>query len=521
MSTTDVSDLPEGPTPNRAARRAGGHRSRKLGALGSGAVLASSATAAVLALGAGPAAAATLLVDTNADGAANPTDCTTPVAGSCSLRDAVAAAADGDTVTFAPSVTGDINLTDGHIDIATAITITGPGAAVLAVHADANERVLNEGQNLAAGELLTITGLTITGGDNSNGGGGMEMDCTSADTAPADLVLDSVVITGNTTNANGGGFYFYNCGDLTIRNSTISYNHAGNGGGGIRVTDSQDLTIVDTTIAHNTSDDDGGGLYLTGAEGTVTITNTTWDTNHAGDEEEGDMGGAAVVYQNPDAQGITFANSTITGNIADFNGGGLYLYGSDVQVLNTTVVGNTAADQTGGIHIASGDLTLTASLTGNNTDAGGSDAAATDVGTQELDPSAVAAKAGKGGGSGGQDTPRPAAQQVGALDVGSATLTANVIEGLVDPNLIFTDGGGNHLGVDPGVGALADNGGPTQTLALLPGSGAIDAAGASVPSFPGNEFDQRGTGYSRLVNGALDAGAFEVQALAVVPRFTG
>ncbi len=64
------------------------------------------------------------------------------------------------------------------------------------------------------------------------------------------------------------------------------------------------------------------------------------------------------------------------------------------------------------------------------------------------------------------------------------------------------------LNVDPLLGPLADNGGPTLTMALLPGSPAIDAG----DNTDAPEFDQRGPGFPRIVNGTIDIGAFEVQA---------
>jgi hypothetical protein len=58
------------------------------------------------------------------------------------------------------------------------------------------------------------------------------------------------------------------------------------------------------------------------------------------------------------------------------------------------------------------------------------------------------------------------------------------------------------------LGPLANNGGPTDTHALLSGSPAIDAGD---PNFtPPPDYDQRGPGYSRVVNGRIDIGAFEV-----------
>jgi hypothetical protein len=65
--------------------------------------------------------------------------------------------------------------------------------------------------------------------------------------------------------------------------------------------------------------------------------------------------------------------------------------------------------------------------------------------------------------------------------------------------------------IDPKLGPLQDNGGPTQTMALLPGSPAIDAGDNTDAPL----FDQRGPGFPRIVNGIIDIGAFEVQAVAL------
>ena len=70
-------------------------------------------------------------------------------------------------------------------------------------------------------------------------------------------------------------------------------------------------------------------------------------------------------------------------------------------------------------------------------------------------------------------------------------------------------GPGDQINTDPMLGPLQDNGGPTFTHALLPGSPAINAGN---PNFtPPPSFDQRGPGYPRVVNGRIDIGSFEVQ----------
>jgi hypothetical protein len=91
----------------------------------------------------------------------------------------------------------------------------------------------------------------------------------------------------------------------------------------------------------------------------------------------------------------------------------------------------------------------------------------------------------------------------------------------------LTDGtNGNQVGVaDPGLGALADNGGPTQTIALLPGSPAIDTGSNALAIDPSTGLplttDQRGAGFPRIVNGTVDIGAFEVQGAVVAGTSAG
>ena len=84
----------------------------------------------------------------------------------------------------------------------------------------------------------------------------------------------------------------------------------------------------------------------------------------------------------------------------------------------------------------------------------------------------------------------------------------------------YVDQGGNLFGLDPRLGPLTDNGGPTLTHALLPGSPAINAGGP-FPSFPADQFDQRGDGFPRIVAGVVDIGAYEVQPATIQPNFTG
>ena len=79
-----------------------------------------------------------------------------------------------------------------------------------------------------------------------------------------------------------------------------------------------------------------------------------------------------------------------------------------------------------------------------------------------------------------------------------------------------TNGGSNdnQVGVaDPGLDTgLANNGGPTQTIALLSNSPAVDAGNSLLDG--GQMTDQRGAGFPRVVGANVDIGAFELQTAA-------
>ena len=160
-------------------------------AIGGGALFASSAQAE------------SFQVNSNGDGPATACDAT------CTLRDAVAAAnatAATDSVTFAPTVTGEITLTAGEIPIDAAIDIQGPGAAALTVSGDANgDNVPNAGDSRvfnadvtnvgAEGDPITISGLTLADGFTASGGGVMISRF-------ADLTITDATVRGGRVGAS-------------------------------------------------------------------------------------------------------------------------------------------------------------------------------------------------------------------------------------------------------------------------------------------------------------------------------
>jgi len=161
--------------------------------------------------------AATITVNSTAD----PTE-----SGKTTLRDALTAAANGDTINFSVTMPATITLTSGQLVVSSSVNVTGPGADQLSVNGNDASRVFV----INSGLTVTISGLTISGGHT----------------------------TGPIPANQGGGIF--NSGTLTISNSTISNNVADGDGGGIR--NSGSLTVSGSTLSGNTST--GGGAIHSG-----------------------------------------------------------------------------------------------------------------------------------------------------------------------------------------------------------------------------------------------------------------
>ena len=234
---------------------------------------------------------------------------------------------------------------------------------------------------------------------------------------------------------------------MTIRNGQ------GNEGGGILNADTATLTIIYSALSGNTAGL-GGGVFNSG---TLIIVNSTFSSNMASE------GGG--IY-NSGSGILTITNSTFSGNAASETGGGVFNIGT-MQLANSTVSDNSAAFLAGGI------------LNFNNLE----------IGNTILNQGA----SGVSIYSNGDGLVTSLGYNISSDD-GSGVLT----------------GPGDQIKTDPLLGPLQDNGGPTFTHALLPGSPAIDAGN---PNFtPPPFYDQRGPGFDRVRNGRIDVGSFELQA---------
>jgi hypothetical protein len=179
---------------------------------------------------------------------------------------------------------------------------------------------------------------------------------------------------------------------------------------------------------------------------------------------------------------LTLSNSTLSGNSADRGGGISISEATPVTLTNVTVTDNRATLSGGGLAVFSASPVL------HNTLIAGNFRGAT--GTTPDDVSGPLNSVGDNN------------------LIGDGTHMTGLQSG-VNGNQVGTAGNP----IDPMLGALQDNGGPTLTHALLPGSPAIDGGNNAYAT----DFDQRGPGFPRIVNGIIDIGAFEFQGAGPGP----
>ncbi|MEM9155165.1 MAG: choice-of-anchor Q domain-containing protein, partial [Cyanobacteria bacterium P01_F01_bin.33] len=399
------------------------------------------------------------------------------------------------TFAFALNGDGEDLAATGDLDITSDVTIQGAGADVTIVDANELDRVF---QVLETGKL-TLEGVTVTGGQVESRGGGIFNDGgsltvknsvisgnssgsgifnNSSSSGLASLtVTDSIIsgndgggifnrgtvsvanstISGNSTNIGGGGIH--NGGTASIAASTISGNTARIGGG---VYNDGLINIADSITSNNTAALSGGGIY--NEVGTANIIGSTISGNFAS------YGGGVYnrYYSYSTFETISIKDSTISDNSASNDGGGIFNY-STIAVENSTISGNFAGSNGGGFFNAYLS-SIESTIIGNNTASQYSNLRNSD-GTVDVSNSLIESDA----------------DQITGINVDNIAS--------VDPQL------------DPA--GLQNNGGPTQTIALLPTSPAIDTG-----SNPDDlSTDQRGI--PRSIDGNADGtatpdiGAFE------------
>jgi len=397
------------------------------------------------------ALAATITVDTTDDEGG---------ASDCSLRSAIQAAntdtaIDGctagsgaDTIDLT-GVSGTISLGSPLPNIAQSVTITGPGAATLAI--DGND-LNRSGFYVHSAITVAVSGLTMTRGlnhgasDDYSGGAVYNHGGT---VTVEDCAFTSNAATGG-SELRAGGAIFNNNGTLTVTGSTFTGNTAELYGGAIRSYNdaSGTLTLADSTLHDNTSNDGmGGGLSLSG--GTEhTVVNCTLSGNTV---SSASMDGGGL-YNGPSTS-LEIRNSTISGNTSARRGGGIKNEGT-LTLYNCTVSGNGSTADGGGIQTSSGTVTLVNATVSGNT-AGGSGGGIKIVGGTVSLKNTILADNTAGSGP----------------DC-SGTLTSQDYNLLGDnTTCTMSNAGHDQIGtggspIDPLLGDLGDYGGSTQTLPL-------------------------------------------------------
>ena len=389
-------------------------------------------------------------------GTPDPNDgtCDTVVGGPvvCTLRAALEEAnafTGSDTVDI--SVPGQINLANGELSI-TATAVVNGNAGGTTLDAGGLSRVLN-----VFGPSVTLNDLEVRHGvlsGNSNGAG--------IHSSAQLLTLNRVVVADNTVGSvigDGGAGIFTFSGfpldnALVLNDSTVSGNTiTGNAGIGAGIRANGSLTLNRSTVSGNSTTLDGGG-----------------------------RGGGIDMAIGSGTAALTISNSTISGNHSGGapanNGGGGGVFASNtvtpLSIVGSTIAGNTTLGTGGGVKSFSLGSSENTIYAGNTAADGGDNCAA------GFNPG------------------------INNIETATSGVTCS-----------FT-GSGNQQGVSNGaldLGALASNGGPTQTRALGPGSVAIDAGSAGCG---GLTVDQRGQPRGGSA-GACDVGAFEFQPVAPPP----
>jgi hypothetical protein len=443
-------------------------------------------------------------------------------AGPGSLRDAIAGTPSGGTVDFQPGLSGTITLTSGELAIAKDLTLSGPGADVLTVSGNQASRVFD----IAAPSTVSISGLSIADGVIRAafiGGGGLlnsgtltvtgcNVSGNSAYGNPGPLSTlgggiansGTLTITDSTVSGNcaansgevGGGWAggVYSAGTLTVTGSVLSGNSANANAGGIL--NGGTLAITHSVVSGNSTPGNGGGIdNQPGGNGTATITNSVVSGNSATTADAG-VGGGIITFGTSEGS-LTVTGCTVGGNYAGVQGGGIADLGAQVTVTNSTVSGNSTPGNGGGIdNEADATLTVTSSTIGGNTGGSGGGIYLKDQTAMATIRNTILA----GNTAASSPDVRGPLNSRGYNLIGDGTGGS----GFADTDLVGTAANP----IDPLLGPLQDNGGPTPTMALLPGSPALNAGTAGGAP----DTDQRGVPRGTVVS----IGAYQATATQLV-----
>lgn len=454
----------------------------------------------------------------------------------CSLREAISSSLAGDTINFAPALSGGIIALDnnlGELGIGRNLTINGPSGGVT-LYGDSSyfHRILRIIAGTVSLSNCTINGgyevgATGTAGTFSDYGGAGGNGLGGGILNSGTLTLSNCTIKNNATYGGSGGNGY---------SSTTTYSFGGNGGAGQGggIYNEGTLTLVNSTVANNSTRGGysgytyavsgnsarssnggsgvGGGIYnKSGAK--LILRGCTLNDNFA--SGAGGTSGQNAAYGGFGGSGLggglytsgtsTLANCTFSGNgsrggsgaaggsqsssfNSDGSGGGAYggaIGGSGLTLINCTISDNSAiAGAAGGSSASAG------SANGGNLDV---------VGSTSIRNTIIANGTVSGDFTAGPDVDGSITSQghnlIGKTDDSSGWIASDLTGTAAAP-------------LNPQLLTLADNGGPTKTLALSATSVAINAGDDAVLSAPYNlTTDQRG--FPRKISTHVDIGAYE------------
>ncbi|MEM9481169.1 MAG: right-handed parallel beta-helix repeat-containing protein [Verrucomicrobiota bacterium] len=409
--------------------------------------------------------------------------------GAGSLRQTIADADPGDTITFDSALSGGtIDLTGAQLTIDKNLTIDASALADgITIDAGGNgDFIQDPGESrclfISDGDdsnqiAVALNHLTLQNGSHEGNNAGANLYNDRENVTLTDChILGGRAFGGSSADANGGGIFSQE-GDLTMTGCSISGNQTQGGdadGGGI-FSQEGDLTMTSCSVSGNHtqgSGADGGGIFFSSGNLTMTGCSVSGNQTQGFDAQ----GGGILSRTNLTDQTTRLTNCTISGNAAlNASGGGLY-----------NNIGRTVLTH----------CTLTANAASSNQGAGLASFADNETETEVL----------------------------ACIVAGNSVVDVDLVFGATNS---FQSGGHNMIGTgsalaafnqtgdqtnitDPGLSPLGWYGGPVQTHHPLASSPAIDAAGTTDPG------DTDNRGFGRFVNGTLDIGAVEAGPVILV-----
>lgn len=391
-----------------------------------------------------------------------------------SLRQVVASAVPGSVIIFDPYLAGDTIALSSPITISQNVIIDGSSLeAPIEISGEHAVRIFSIQNNVTLRSLVLKNGKT-TGTSYTNYGAAVFMAATSKT-----LDIIDVSFFGNYAY-EAGALYVGSSSVVNVSESEFISNGSDNSGGAIAV--QGDLSLRNSLFQDNSTMGSGGAIYFHSSQGAENVVNNYFLGNSAL------AGGAVSLYLSYNA---TFANNLFAENASTHQGGAVSMQRADygeIVFANNTFYDNHAGSIGGGVY-TDGHILLRNNTFSNNQ----ANQSAAAGGNLYLSGSATVSKlynnilANNAGG-------------------GDCTASYNVI--VYGNNNVVEDGSAICLPSvtgDPLLGPLADNGGPTLSMALLPGSPAIDAGDDASCAVT----DQRGA--ARPQGAQCDPGAFEYE----------